>query len=109
MQSLAHQLGDFLVPALMAASAGILGLLLAVVVQRLARSVAGWRRAFARSLPAAAALLEPLRVVAVATGLLDIVFAQLFFLTAIAFGALISVNSVLLEELSFRRYPASAI
>ena len=39
------------------------------------------------------------------SGLLDIVFAQLFFLTAIAFGALISVNSVLLEELSFRRYP----
>jgi cellulose synthase/poly-beta-1,6-N-acetylglucosamine synthase-like glycosyltransferase len=43
--------------------------------------------------------------IAVATGLLDIVFAQLFFLTAIAFGALISVISVLLEEVSFRRYP----
>ena len=43
--------------------------------------------------------------VAVAAGLLDIVFAQLFFLTAIAFGALISVISVLLEEVSFRRYP----
>jgi cellulose synthase/poly-beta-1,6-N-acetylglucosamine synthase-like glycosyltransferase len=43
--------------------------------------------------------------VAVASGLLDVVFAQLFFLTAIAFGALISVISVLLEEVSFRRYP----
>ena len=43
--------------------------------------------------------------IAVATGLLDVVFAQLFFLTAIAFGALISVISVLLEEVSFRRYP----
>ena len=40
-----------------------------------------------------------------ALGLLDVVFAQLFFLTAIAFGALISVISVLLEEVSFRRYP----
>ena len=43
--------------------------------------------------------------IAVAAGLLDVVFAQLFFLTAIAFGALISVISVLLEEVSFRRYP----
>jgi cellulose synthase/poly-beta-1,6-N-acetylglucosamine synthase-like glycosyltransferase len=42
---------------------------------------------------------------ALATGLMDVVFAQLFFLTAIAFGALISVLSVLLEELTFRRYP----
>lgn len=42
---------------------------------------------------------------ALAFGLLDVVFAQLFFLTAIAFGALISVTSVLLEEVSFRRYP----
>jgi len=38
-------------------------------------------------------------------GLVDVVFAQLFFLTAIAFGALISVLAVLLEEVSFRRYP----
>lgn len=38
-------------------------------------------------------------------GLVDVVFAQLFFLTAIAFGALISVTSVLLEEVAFRRYP----
>jgi hypothetical protein len=38
-------------------------------------------------------------------GLVDVVFAQLFFLMAIAFGALISVLAVLLEEVSFRRYP----
>ena len=30
---------------------------------------------------------------------------ELFFLAAVVFGALISVTSVLLEELSFRRYP----
>lgn len=38
-------------------------------------------------------------------GLVDVVFAQLFFLTAVAYGALISVMAVLLEEVSFRRYP----
>jgi cellulose synthase/poly-beta-1,6-N-acetylglucosamine synthase-like glycosyltransferase len=43
--------------------------------------------------------------IALATGLMDIVFAQLFFLVAIAFGSLISVLSVLLEEVAFRRYP----
>jgi cellulose synthase/poly-beta-1,6-N-acetylglucosamine synthase-like glycosyltransferase len=46
-----------------------------------------------------------LNTAALATGLMDVVFAQLFFLTAIAFGALISVLSVLLEEVTFRRYP----
>jgi cellulose synthase/poly-beta-1,6-N-acetylglucosamine synthase-like glycosyltransferase len=40
-------------------------------------------------------------------GLVDVEFAQLFFLTAIAFGSLISVTSVLLEEVAFRRYPRS--
>ena len=43
--------------------------------------------------------------VAVAFGLLDIVFAQLLFLAAVVFGAMISLISVLLEEMSFRRYP----
>ncbi len=43
--------------------------------------------------------------VALAAGLVDVVFAQLFLLAAIGFGALISVLSVLLEEVSFRRYP----
>ena len=43
--------------------------------------------------------------VGLAAGLVDVLFAQLFFLTAIAYGALISVISVLLEEVSFRRYP----
>lgn len=44
-------------------------------------------------------------VVAVMFGLLDIVFAQLLFLAAVVFGAMISMTSVLLEEMSFRRYP----
>lgn len=38
-------------------------------------------------------------------GLVDVVFAQLFFLAAVVLGALISVLAVLLEEISFRRYP----
>ena len=42
---------------------------------------------------------------AVAFGLLDVVFAELLFLAAVVFGALISITSVLLEEMSFRRYP----
>lgn len=42
---------------------------------------------------------------AVAFGLLDVVFAQLLFLSAVLFGTIISVASVLLEEMSFRRYP----
>ena len=43
--------------------------------------------------------------VAVAFGLLDVVFAELLFLSAVLYGAMISVAAVLLEELSFRRYP----
>lgn len=43
--------------------------------------------------------------IAVAFGLIDVVFAQLLFLAAVVFGALISLTSVLLEEMSFRRYP----
>ena len=44
-------------------------------------------------------------LVALAFGLLDWRFAELLSLAAIAYGAVISVGSVLLEELSFRRYP----
>lgn len=43
--------------------------------------------------------------VAVAFGMIDVVFAQLLFLCAVVFGAMISLTSVLLEEMSFRRYP----
>jgi hypothetical protein len=43
--------------------------------------------------------------VAVGAGMLDHVFAQLLFLSAIVFGALVSLSSVLLEEMAFRRYP----
>ncbi len=44
-------------------------------------------------------------LLAVMFGLLDVVFAQLLFLAAVVFGAMISITSVLLEEMSFRRYP----
>ncbi len=44
-------------------------------------------------------------IVAVAFGLLDWRFAELFFLAAVVYGALLSVTAVALEELSFRRYP----
>ena len=40
-----------------------------------------------------------------AFGLLNVVYAQLLFLVAVVFGALISLTAVLLEEVSFRRYP----
>ena len=43
--------------------------------------------------------------VAIAFGLLDWRFAQLLFLVAVCYGALISLAAVILEELSFRRYP----
>lgn len=43
-------------------------------------------------------------VTAAALGVLDWVFAQLLFLVAIVFGSLISLTSILLEEMSFRRY-----
>ncbi len=39
-----------------------------------------------------------------AFGVLDWRIAQLFFLAAILYGTMISIASVLLEELSFRRY-----
>lgn len=42
---------------------------------------------------------------AVSVGMLDIVFAELVFLAAVVFGAMISLTSVMLEEISFRRYP----
>ena len=38
-------------------------------------------------------------------GWLDWRFAELMFLTAVVYGALISVAAVVLEELSFRKYP----
>jgi cellulose synthase/poly-beta-1,6-N-acetylglucosamine synthase-like glycosyltransferase len=47
-------------------------------------------------------------IAAVCLGLLDWRFAQLLFLLAICYGALISLAAVLLEELSFRRYPRLA-
>jgi len=43
--------------------------------------------------------------VAVAIGLINVVFAQLLFLCAVVFGAIIVLTAVLLEEMSFRRYP----
>jgi cellulose synthase/poly-beta-1,6-N-acetylglucosamine synthase-like glycosyltransferase len=43
--------------------------------------------------------------VAVAAGLLDVVFAELLFLTAVVYGTLVSLLSIVLEELAFRRYP----
>jgi len=43
--------------------------------------------------------------VALACGLLDWRFAELLFLVAVCYGALISLAAVVLEELSFRRYP----
>ena len=42
---------------------------------------------------------------AIAFGLLDWRFAELFFLAAVVYGSLLSVAAVVLEELSFRRYP----
>lgn len=44
-------------------------------------------------------------IVALLFGWLDWRFAELFFLAAIVYGAVLSVASVALEELSFRRYP----
>ncbi len=40
-----------------------------------------------------------------ALGLLDWRFALLVFLVAVAYGAVLSVSAVLLEEVSYRRYP----
>ncbi len=44
-------------------------------------------------------------IVAVAFGLIDWRYAELVFLVAIVYGTINSVAAVLLEELSFRRYP----
>ena len=44
-------------------------------------------------------------IAALLLGLLDWRFAELLFLAAIVYGAIISLAAVLLEELSFRRYP----
>ncbi|HMF99470.1 MAG TPA: glycosyltransferase [Vicinamibacterales bacterium] len=43
--------------------------------------------------------------IAIALGLLDVVFAELFFASAVLYGTVISIAAVLLEEISFRRYP----
>jgi cellulose synthase/poly-beta-1,6-N-acetylglucosamine synthase-like glycosyltransferase len=42
---------------------------------------------------------------AVVFGVLDWRFAELLFLVAVLYGALVSLAAVILEELSFRRYP----
>jgi cellulose synthase/poly-beta-1,6-N-acetylglucosamine synthase-like glycosyltransferase len=44
-------------------------------------------------------------IAAVALGWMDWKFAELMFLAAVVYGALISVVAVILEEVSFRRYP----
>jgi hypothetical protein len=44
-------------------------------------------------------------ILAVAFGVLDWRFAELFFLAAVVYGSLLSVAAIALEELSFRRYP----
>jgi len=41
---------------------------------------------------------------AIPLGLLDLRFAQLLFLSAVMYGTMISLLSVVLEEISFRRY-----
>ena len=46
-----------------------------------------------------------LTVLAVGFGLLNWRFAWLLFLAAVVYGAMISLASVILEEVSFRRYP----
>lgn len=44
-------------------------------------------------------------ILALALGLLDWRFAELLFLAAVAYGSLISLTAIVLEEVSFRRYP----
>jgi hypothetical protein len=44
-------------------------------------------------------------IAALAFGWLDWRFAELMFLTAVVYGTLISVLAIILEEVSFRRYP----
>jgi hypothetical protein len=45
-------------------------------------------------------------VLAVAVGVLNFQFFLLFFTVAVLFGVFLSVAAILLEEISFRRYPA---
>ena len=47
-------------------------------------------------------------ILAAVFGLLDWRFAEALFLAAVLFGAIISLMAVLLEELSFRRYPRAS-
>lgn len=44
-------------------------------------------------------------IVAVSFGLIDWIFAELLFLVAIVYGTLNSLLAIVLEEVSFRRYP----
>ena len=44
-------------------------------------------------------------IAALALGLMDWQFARLLFLAAVVYGALITVAAVVLEEVSYRRYP----
>jgi cellulose synthase/poly-beta-1,6-N-acetylglucosamine synthase-like glycosyltransferase len=44
-------------------------------------------------------------IAALFLGLLDWRYAQLFFMASVVYGALVSVTAVILEEVSFRRYP----
>lgn len=41
----------------------------------------------------------------IALGLFDVEYARLFFLAAVGYGLLTSLSAVLLEQLSFRKYP----
>ena len=55
--------------------------------------------------PVAELMGYALTAAGVAFGLLDFVFAELLFLAAVVYGTLISLLSIVLEELAFRRYP----
>src|SRR4029077_10693289 len=46
-----------------------------------------------------------LTALAVAFGLLDWRFAEMLFLAAVLYGAIISLMAIILEEVSFKRYP----
>lgn len=41
----------------------------------------------------------------IALGIFDLEYARLFFLAAIGYGLLTSLSAVMLEQLSFRKYP----
>jgi cellulose synthase/poly-beta-1,6-N-acetylglucosamine synthase-like glycosyltransferase len=49
-----------------------------------------------------------LTLLAIVFGVVDWDFALLFFFAAVVYGALLSVAAVVLEELSFRRYPRTS-